>query len=178
MKKVYIIYDTSWLLKGQVLWTFDYLPGWVTRHLIIPEEIKVEVNQHLQNPENENLAKAVHQVIAQFLGDEGHMEMEMCDLPPCPFSAGYPAANSKAGRKLVDLAFHLVNSDKGCFVYVATLDGGIQSELSLLYSQKKLPVFSPATIHQFRKFIGCPNGFFPELYKSQDRDSGMEISRT
>jgi hypothetical protein len=54
-----------------------------------------------------------------------------------------------------------VDKDKECFVYVATLDGGIQAELAILFSQHKLPIFCPANIEQFRKFIGCPSDSLP-----------------
>ncbi len=164
MKSIFVIYDTTWLLSACAHWTFDYLPGWVKRHLIIPDEIKQQVKHHLDYPGEDNLSKAIHTHIADIMGDEGYLEMENRDLPPCPFSAGYFGAISQKGRKIVALAFHLVSSDSDCFVYVNTYDGGIQSELSLLYSQKKLPVFSQATINEFHEFIGCQNFKFCNLY--------------
>jgi len=156
MKRLYVIYDTSWLMDPQVLWSFDFVPGWVTLHLVISDEVKREIEKHFDDPEKEKLAKHARKVCAELMGLEGYIEKETKDIPMCPFSMPYLAADSKTDRKLINLAWYLAASDMECFVYAATLDGGIQAELAVLYSQHKLPIFCPATIDQFRKYIGCP----------------------
>jgi hypothetical protein len=157
MKRAYVIYDTSWLMNPRVLWNFDFLPGWVALRLLIPDEVKREIEKQIDSPEKEQVAKRARKNCAQFMGIEGYVEIETKDIPRCPFSMRHLGADSKTDRKLIDLAWHLVDKDKECFVYVATLDGGIQAELAILFSQHKLPIFCPANIEQFRKFIGCPS---------------------
>jgi hypothetical protein len=157
MNRAYVIYDTSWLMYPRVLWTFDYLPAWVALRLIIPDEVKREIEKHFDNLDKEQVAKRARKNCAKLMSIEGYMEFEAKDIPHCPFSMRLLGADSKTDRKLIDLAWYLVDKDKECFVYVATLDGGVQAELAILFSQHKLPIFCPANIDQFRKYIGCPS---------------------
>jgi hypothetical protein len=161
MNRAYVIYDTSWLLYPRVLWTFDFLPGWVALRLIIPDEVKREIEKLFDDPHKEQVAKRARKNCALFMGFEGYIEIAAKDIPPCPFSLRHLGADSKTDRKLIDLAWYLVDKDKECFVYVATLDGGVQAELAILFSQHKLPIFCPANIDQFRKYIGCPSDCLP-----------------
>ncbi len=162
MKRAYVIYDTSWLMYPKVLWTFDFIPGWVTLRLIIPDEVKREIERHFNTPEKEQVAKRARKNCAKIMGIAGYIEIDDRDIPRCPFSMRHLGADSRTDRKLIDLAWHLVDKDKECFVYVATLDGGMQAELAFLFSQYKLPIFCPANIDQFRKFIGCPPDWLPK----------------
>jgi hypothetical protein len=138
------------------LWRGDNIPGFIEEvKLHIADETLKEIEAHLSNPEKETSARTGRRMVAKYMGQKGYTGVTLASVPLAP---SFPLKNlrvdSSVGKKLLSLAYSLTANDSDAFAFILTLDGGIQTEASMMHACTGLPIFTPATLNQFLHFIG------------------------
>lgn len=138
------------------LWYGDHIPGFITlEKTIIAKETRSEIERLFSDPEKEMKARQGRLMCAKYMSWPSYEELCLSSVPDYKISDfNNLGPDSFVDKKIISLAYNYAMNDKDGFVFVLTWDGGIQTELSLLRGQFKLPIFSPVCINDFLKFIG------------------------
>ena len=116
---------------------------------IIPTEVKQEIVRHLASDEKAPAARTARARCAEIMADKGYKEISLADIPITPNREALLGPDSKTDKGIIALARRLATTSEPELVYIASNDGGIHTELSLLHSQDGLPIFSIASHSQY-----------------------------
>lgn len=138
------------------LWYANHIPEFVNyEKTVIAFETRQEIERHLSNPEKADMARRARALCAKYMSWPSFEEVRLSKIPHSTvLDNNNLGPDSSVDKKIISLAHKYAHEDKEGFVFVLTWDGGIGTALGLLNSQFKLPVFSPASLNQFLKFIG------------------------
>jgi hypothetical protein len=88
------------------------------------------------------------------MASPNYVEMSLKGIPKYECIENLIGPDSEVDKKLLALAVYYAEANPTDMVFVATHDGGIQAEISLLQTQRQLLIFSPASIDQLMRKLG------------------------
>ena len=108
----------------------------------------------IESKEKHNIATIGRKNIAKLIGS-GAQETN----PPetTVELQGILRPDSAVDAEIIDLAVSAFQSNPERLIFVFTEDGGIQAQLSYLFAQHKMQIYSHATLKQFVETIQNPN---------------------
>ena len=108
------------------------IPPHIIKKSIIIDSVKKEVSGHLKStfPEKAANARKARAEIARIMADSKYLEINEKEIKMINLKESIIGIDSFVDRIIVSLAINLVAKNQKDFVYVATNDGGIQTELS------------------------------------------------
>jgi hypothetical protein len=133
---------------------------------IVPRQVKEEIARHLDKPESEaNLlaAKKARLVCAELISRHGYQEVDLTDIPRYEGLYEILGPDSTVDKGIISLAVHLA-LEPSKVVYIATHDGGIQTEVSHLHN-RGMKIYSPVTFYLFEKEIISLFDSFPGIFR-------------
>ncbi len=115
-------------------------------HLFLPHEVKVELANHLANPDKKNDAKRGQVFCAKLMGFINLEQPSLMELE-CPvLYESVLGPDSDIDKKIITLAKKLASEN---LVFIATHDGGIQTEIALIRAKENKPIYSPCSMKEF-----------------------------
>ena len=161
--KIYFLYDTSFLCSENAWKLLSKLFSDISETLgkddffqvthIVPKSVQQELKRHLENEEKEGVGKIGRANVAKLIGLGNYIESDPPDKSRAKLE-GILRPDSPTDCEILNKAVELVESDLDSVVFTFTNDGGILTQISYLYSNQNLNVFSDATLSQFKAFIG------------------------
>jgi hypothetical protein len=143
----YYILDTSELLDRYYAFFESEVPPHVNKKTIIIDSVKKEVSGHLKSSDSTKAAKSrkARAYIAEIMADSKFLEINEKEIKMINLKENIIGIDSFVDRLIVSLAINLVDNNPKDIVYVATNDGGIQTELAKWRSDGKR-VFTRSTL--------------------------------
>ena len=166
--KIFVIFETSWLMlvPGKPWSFFNYshyeftnrefdrvelpAPLYPDVELILPTEVKEELAKHIADKDKEQAAQQGRNFCASLMKLPEYRERSLADLTPPEMSEKVLGPDSDVKKRIIALALRC--AEEG-IVYVATHDGGIKAELTLLFAKKHLPIYSATTKKEFSEAL-------------------------
>lgn len=173
-EKVTIIFDTCWLMEVPAKpWSFIKSkcvaeiinPNWKPPfedenefpnveyydfefQIVLPTEVKQELAKHFFNKDKELNARRGRTFCASLMKLPIYCEESLAELQIPDLNETILGPDSDTDKKIIALALRYAQDG---IVYVATHDGGIKVELSILLARKQIEIYTPASQAEFRK---------------------------
>ena len=151
MPSLLILYDTSFIMNNNDFPDFLYsglsLRGtFLHEEHVIPAEVKKELFNHFDSPDKNTAARRGRTFVAKIMSRDDYREVSLADVPCPSIIESVLGPDSIVDKKLIGYAMRFLNENPQNIAFIATNDGGIQTEVSALQTQRKLNIFSPVSL--------------------------------
>ena len=158
--EVAIIYDTSYLMDGNAKMILDFreIPPeeYIKYHFkilhFVPFEVQMEIAKHINdiNDKDKNTAaRAARALYARILTSANYCESSLADIPIPDIHEKVLGPDSETDKKIIGLAYKLLEEGKAVAVFIATRDGGIAAEVVYQCTKNGRPVYCDMVWKQF-----------------------------
>jgi hypothetical protein len=144
-----MIYDTSFIMNDNDCPDFSsgrmLGENFFHEEHVIPIEVKKELFKHFDSPDKNTAARHGRTFVAKIMSREDYHEVSLEDVPCPSIIESVLGPDSIVDKKLIGYAMRFLKEDPQNIAFIATNDGGIQTEVSALQTQRKLNIFSPVS---------------------------------
>lgn len=132
--------------------TFELPRDFVEEHLI-PLEVKRELKKQLDSPQKDLAARKGRTFAATIMGRNDYKEVSLENVPLPEINETLLGPDSIVDKQLLGFALKTIDDDSSGAVFLATHDGGIQTEVSVLQTKLGKHIFTPVTRDKLVTFL-------------------------
>ncbi len=150
-----VLYDTSYLMNHGSDQIAPYFPLSDDLQLIraIPTEVKVELKGHFGDELKDSAARKGRGFVAKIMTDPGYEEVSLQGVKISNTLESLLGPDSEIDKKLIGFALEFLTKDSDNLAFIATRDGGIETEAAHLMTKKKVSIYTPASESILREII-------------------------